>query len=382
MIHKSRIMIICLLAALSIPSIQAAHAQAVQTGSLADKAKKIDDLMNKYYERGLFQGSALVAMHGEVVYKKSFGLANMEWNIPNTTQTKYRIASLGKSFTAAIILQLMEEGRLDLHTPISKYLPAYRKDAAERVTIHHLLSHTSGVPSVPQEWKDHQYRHPYTVAELVELANQGDLEFEPGTKFSYSNNGYNLLGAIIQNLMGKPFAEVLQERILDRLGMSDTGLVLGHDRIIKHLAMGYNRLQGNKYENAPYMDKSFAVGAGGMYSTLDDMFKWDQALYGNELLSDNSKKLMFASGLGNAGYGWNVGRYVKADRSLHTLVTGAGGTSGFASVIFRLINDRHLIVLLGNIRQIPQGQIASNITNILVDLPVNPIPPPTDSEPE
>lgn len=343
------------------------------------KIRRIDQLMHKNHALGQFQGAVLVAMRGEVIYRKAFGLANVEWNLPNTPQTKYRIASHGKGFTAVLIMQLVEQGLLDLHTPIARYLPAYRKDNGQKITLHHLLSHTSGIPGVPQEWIDTNYRNPYTLAQLVELANQAQLQFEPGTKFVYCNNGYNLLAAIIENVTGKTYVQVLHDRILDPLGMADTGLVK-HRPILKGRAANYDRMFWGAQVNAEYMDETFAVGAGGMYSTVDDMFKWDRALHGETLLSQKSKQIMYTPGLSNSGYGCAIGRYVKGDGSTHTFVIAMGGTNGAASVSFRLLDDEHFIVALGNIRQIPQGRLASNITNILVDIPVNPIPKPLDNK--
>lgn len=351
-----------------------------QESSKAAKIREIGKVLETYHEYGQFQGAALVGLHGEVIYRKGFGLANLEWGIPNTPETRYSIASHGKAFTAVLIMQLVEKKELDLHVPIAKYLPAYRKDNAEKVTIHHLLRHTSGVPGVPSEWSETQNRNPYTLDRLVELANLGELEFEPGTRFAYSNNGYNLLAAIIERVTGQTYEQVLQERILDPLGMKDTGLVK-HQPILARRASNYNRLFWGELLNAPYMDESFAVGAGGMYSTVDDMFKWDQALRSDKLLSPASRELLFTPGLGDAGYGWGVGIYTTGgDGNPNTLVYGFGGTNGAASVTYRLIEDNHLIVLLGNIRQVPQARIASNLTNILVDVPLNPISPPRDEE--
>ncbi len=347
-----------------------------QESSKAAKIREIGKVLETYHEYGQFQGAALVALHGEVIYRKGIGLANVEWGIPNTPETRYSIASHGKAFTAVLIMQLVEKKELDLHVPIAKYLPAYRKDNAEKVTIHHLLRHTSGVPGVPSEWSETQNRNPYTLDRLVELANLGELEFEPETRFAYSNNGYNLLAAIIERVTGQTYEQVLQERILDPLGMKDTGLVK-HQPIVARRASNYNRLFWGELVNAPYMDESFAVGAGGMYSTVDDMFKWDQALRSDRLLSPASRELLFTPGLGDAGYGWGVGTYTTAgDGNPNTLVYGFGGTNGAASVTYRLIEDNHLIVLLGNIRQVPRQEIVTNLTRVLVGLPVTPLAPP------
>ncbi len=365
---------VALLFACSITLGQPTIQDASNDEHLAAKSQRINELLDLYHDNGQFQGTAIVAVDGDVIFRKSFGLANIEWDIPNTPDTKFHIASHGKQFTAAIILQLAEENLLDLRAPLSRYIPEFRKDIADRITIHHLLTHTSGMARVAPEWEESNYRDPFTLDDAIRLANKLELEFEPGARSSYSNLGFNLLGAIVQNVTNQPYEQVLHERILRPLGMHDTGLVK-RGPILKHHASNYNRLLWGEFVNAPYQDESFAVGAGGLYSTVDDMLKWHEGLFGDRVLTQESKALMFQRHIDNNGYGCGVGAYVKGDGSgPHTLVFGMGGTSGAASVSFRLVEDRISIILLGNIRQIPQGQIASNITNILVDIPVNPIP--------
>lgn len=365
---------VALLFASSITVGRSAIQDASDHEQLAAKTQRISDLLDLYYDNGQFQGTAIVAVDGDVIFRKSFGLANIEWDIPNTPDTKYHIASHGKQFTAAIILQLAEENLLGLQAPISRYIPEFRKDIADRITIQHLLSHTSGMPRVAPEWEESQYRDPFTLDDAIKLANKLELEFEPGARSSYSNLGFSLLAAIVQNVTNQPYEQVLHERILRPLGMHDTGLVK-QGPILKHHASNYNRLLWGEFVNAPYMDESFAIGAGGLYSTVDDMLKWHEGLFGDVVLTQESKALMFARHFDSNGYGCAVGAYVKGDGSgSNTLVFGMGGTSGAASVSFRLVDDRISIILLGNIRQIPQGRIASNITNILVDISLNPIP--------
>ncbi len=345
--------------------------------ALSGPAARIHDVLQDYHEHARFQGSALVATNGEVIYREGFGPANAELGIPNATGTRHRIASLSKSFTAAIVLQLVGEGTLDLDAAIAHYLPAYRRDHAEQITLHHLLSHTSGIRSEPQDWLDNRYRRPYTLDDLVELANVEGLQFPPGSRYRYSNNAYNLLAAIIERKTGQSFDTVLRERILDPLGMHDTGLV-GPDAVSLHCATGYNQLMWGELERAPNRDESYAVGAGGMYSTVDDLYRWNQALWGNTVLSETSRTRMFTPGLGNAGYGWAIGTYTGADGRLNTLVYSYGATGGAASINLRLIEDRHLIILLGNIRQIPHTELATTLANAVIGTPVTPMTPPLE----
>lgn len=350
--------------------------QSVAAQDASRIANKIDEILTAYHKYGMFQGAVLVTMNGEVIYRKAFGFANMEWQIPNTPETKFTIASLGKAFTAAMVLQLVEEGRLKLEDPLSKHLSTYRKDIGNKVTIHHLLSHTAGIPWGPDNWPDEKFAKHYTLDDLVDIANQEDLAFEPGTQFLYCNSCYNLLGALLEEITGNTFEAELQRRILDPAGMKNTGLV-EHNPILENRAAGYNRLATGEFVNAPLQDQSYAKGAGGMYSTVDDLYKWDQALYQDKILSSKSRELMFTSYLKNSGYGWGVGVYVKKGvEGRRKMAFGFGGTRGFASLMARFLDDRYFIVALGNMRPIPQGQIGNNIWNTILGFDEEPPPPP------
>src|SRR5436305_8211543 len=235
-----------------------------------DKASKIDQLMSLYNKYGQFNGSALVADNGQVILHKGYGLANMEWNIPNTADTKFRLGSVTKQFTATLILQLVEQGKIKLDGKLIDYLPDYRKDTGVKVTIHNLLSHTSGIPSYTSlpGFFQNVSRNPFAVNDFIKTYASGDLEFEPGTKFVYSNSGYFLLGAIIEKVAGKPYEQVLKENIFDPLGMKDSGY--DHwETILSKRAIGYTQTPRG-YETAPYLDMSIPYAAGSLYSTVED----------------------------------------------------------------------------------------------------------------
>src|SRR5436190_989355 len=271
-----------------------------------DKARQIDELVSVYNKYGQFNGSALVAEHGNVILKKGYGLANMEWNIPNEPDTKFRLGSITKQFTATLILQLAEQGKLKLDGKVSDYLDSYRKDTGGKVTIHNLLSHTSGIPNytASQGFFQNVSRNPYGVADFIKQYASGDLEFEPGTKFNYSNSGYFLLGAIIEKVTGKPYEQVLKENIFDPVGMKNTGYD-HYDQVINKRAAGYIKTpQG--YRNAPYLDMTIPYSAGSLYSTVEDLYLWDQALRGDKLLSAKSKEAMFHPNLSEYGYGFVI----------------------------------------------------------------------------
>lgn len=299
---------------------------------------RIDEVMKTYVDQGRFQGSALIALDGRVVYRKAFGKADIEGDVDNTPETRHGIGSLSKAFTAAIILQMVDEGRLDLQTPVSAYLPSLGPEYAERVTLHHLLTRLSG-------------------------------------RRIDSDTRYSVVAAVIEQQEGKPFGTVLRERILDPLDMPDTGLVSnGPDPAGR--STSYNRLSWGDIERTPQADESFATGAGGMYSTVDDLYRWNRALDGRTLLSPTSRTRMFTPGEGTEGYGWRVAAFTPDGGTERPLVYSYSGVRGPASVTLRLAEDGHLVILLGNIRQVPLADLATNLAKVLVGAPVTPAPPP------
>ena len=346
---------------------------ALQTSAFAqDKAAKIDQMISLYQKYGQFNGSALVADNGKVIYKKGVGLANMEWNIPNAPDTKFRLGSITKQFTATLILQLVEQGKIKLDGKLIDYLPDYRKDTGAKVTIHNLLSHTSGIPSytsLPGFFQDVS-RNPFKVDDFIKKYASGDLEFEPGTKFVYDNSGYFLLGAIIEKVTGKPYEQVLKENIFDPLGMKNSG----YDHwgtIISQRATGYSR-SARGFQTAPYLDMSIPYAAGSLYSTVEDLYLWDQALYGEKILSAKSKELIFKPNLNNYGYGFVITKATLAPptKLAVPVIQHNGGINGFNTTIVRMTNDKRLIVLLDNAED---GQhldkIALGIMSVLYDQP-------------
>jgi len=314
-----------------------------------ERARQVDELINAYHQLDQFHGSALVAEGGVVILKRGYGLANREFGIPNTPDTKFRLGSITKQFTAVLVLQLIEQGKLKLEGKISDYLPEYPKKTGERVTIHQLLNHTSGIPSYtgfPEMFTKHS-RNPFTPLELTRLFWEKELEFEPGSRFAYNNSGYHLLGVLIEKVTGQPYEKVLQERILSPLGMKDTGYD-HHDTILPKRASGYRPVLDG-YLNAAYLDMSIPFSAGALYSTVEDLYLWDQALYTDKLLTPPSKERMFQPGLSNYGYAWFIDQATipGSDQKVPRIAHG-GGIYGFNTLLTRLPGQRHLIILLSN----------------------------------
>lgn len=334
------------------------------------KSEQLDKLLNQYLEYNQFNGSVLVADQGKIVYKKGFGMANMEWNIPNTSTTKHRLGSVSKQFTAMLILQLVADGKLDLQKPISTYLPDYPKKNGDIITTHHLLTHSSGIPnytSLPSFFEN-KSRNPYSPSEFIETFKDLDLDFVPGEQFSYSNSGYFLLGLLIEELTGKTYEQMLHDNIFKPLGMINSGYD-NHADILKERATGYEK-NGRAFVNSSYLDMSIPYAAGSLYSTTEDMYLWDKSLYTSTLISKKYMDLFFKPHIPAFGahyaYGWIVGKEVIGNTTDSIAVMShGGGINGFNTLISRSPSDKSLVVLLNNTGGAPLNEITRAIRGIM-----------------
>jgi CubicO group peptidase (beta-lactamase class C family) len=338
------------------------------------KEQDITKLIDTYTDYKTFNGSVLVAENGNVIYKKGFGFANMEWDIPNAPNTKHRLGSITKQFTAMLVLQLAEQGKIDLQAPVSKYIPDYPKASGDKITIHHLLTHTSGIPNYTSfpGFFENDSRDPYTPTEFIKTFSEMDLDFKPGEKFSYSNSAYFLLGVLIEKVSGKSYEQMLQENIFTPLNMKDSGFD-HHATILKNRATGYEK-NGGEFMNSRYLDMSIPYAAGSLYSTVEDLYLWDQALYTDKLLPKASMGLFFGEHTeawgGYYGYGWAIGSAPigNTEERIATISHG-GGINGFNTLIARSPSDESLIVLLNNTGGAPLNDMAKAIRGILYDKP-------------
>lgn len=341
---------------------------------------ELEKLIGTYAEYGEFNGAVLVAEEGKVIYQKGYGLANMEWEIPNQTDTKFRIGSITKQFTAMLIVQLAAENKLDLHTPISTYLPDYPKENGDRITLHHLLTHTAGVPNsydspIPKVKKpDLIIPDNYAPKDLVEVFSSLPLDFSPGEKFSYSNSGYVVLGYLIEVITQKSFAEVLEEKILTPLKMKNTGIEK-HRPLTNNRASGYFQSWG-MYYNANYIDMSSVFTAGAIYSTVEDLFIWDQALHTEQLLPKAYLDQIFTQHIpdpdygGYYGYGWSLVEKSMGNSADKIQTIGHDGViDGFCAIFTRIPSSKTSIILLSNIRRSPLNAMTKGIMGILYDKP-------------
>lgn len=329
---------------------------------------KINELVSLYAEYDGFNGSVLVAHEGKIIYKKGFGLANMEWDIPNQTDTKFMIASITKQFTAMLIIQLVAENKLDLHKPISTYLPDYPKENGDQITIHHLLTHSSGLGDAPNN--DKKYMKP---KDMVNQFAEVPLKFKPGERFSYSNGGYTLLGYIIETITEKTYEDVLKDKIFTPLNMKNSGFYK-HRPIIKNMSSGYNKSWGN-YFDIDYSDESSAYAAGAIYSTVEDLFLWNQALYSETLLPKKYLDLIFtkhieASFGGHYGYGWElVKKPIGNTLEMAETIGHSGTISGYCALQTIIPSSNSSIIFLNNTRRAFLNAMTTAITSILNDKP-------------
>jgi CubicO group peptidase (beta-lactamase class C family) len=310
-----------------------------------------------------FSGVILVAKDGKPVFRKAFGLANREWGIPNTPEGKFRLGSITKQFTATAILQLQEAGKLSVDDPIAKYYPD-APAAWKAVTLRHLLTHTSGIPSytaLPGFFIG-EARLDRTPQQIIELTRDKPLEFEPGTRFSYDNTGYIILGYVIEKVSGERYADYVAKHIFQPLGMASSGYDVS-ETIVPQRVAGYVRGSAG-FTNAPYLSMTEPYAAGSLYSTADDMLIWDHALYAARPLSAASLAAMFTDYGHGYGFGWEIGKLQG-----HRRVGHSGGVNGFVTHFDRYPDDRLTVIVLSNASDSPVERIAANLGAIYLGLP-------------
>jgi CubicO group peptidase (beta-lactamase class C family) len=313
---------------------------------------KINELMSAYAVNGQFNGTILVKKGDNIIYKNAFGLANREWNIPNTIDSKFLAGSIGKSITAFMTLILVNDGLIDLNATINKYIPDYSGPGKNKATIHQLLTHTSGIPdhgAIPNLSKK-LVRWTYNTDQYLELIKDLDLKFEPGTGFAYSGIAYNLLAVICEKVVKKDFADLLKERLFIPLGMDNSK----HD---KNLDIDFKRAYGYEYHllegymNPSYVDMSLIKGSGAVLTTVEDLARFNNECFDkHKLLSEDLYKKMFTRYVKDwqyYGYGWWItDRAVGSDTLM--LISHGGSTDGYKAYSTRVLNDSVDIILLQN----------------------------------
>jgi CubicO group peptidase (beta-lactamase class C family)/pimeloyl-ACP methyl ester carboxylesterase len=321
---------------------------------------KADSYLSKLTKARLFSGSVLIARNGKVLLSQGYGEADREKHLVNTAQTKFRIGSLTKQFTAMAILILQKKDKLNVHDRICTYL-SNCPTSWQAITIHQLLTHTSGIPEFTQipDFLTTQGL-PSSPTQTIARFKDNPLDFQPGKKFSYSSSGYVLLGAIIERASGATYEAFIRDNIFVPLQMVNSG----YDHNNGDLAVGY---RDQTIVPADFIDMSIPYAAGGLYSTVEDLYRWDQALYTDILIPKSLRDMMFtpfvltsARSRLRYGYGWGIGK-----EGNHLVVSHEAAINGFHSVIARYPNDKSVIIILGNRQDMDLFEMRTQIAKIV-----------------
>jgi len=317
----------------------------------------VDNELIKLNKERLFNGSVLVAKNGKIIYQKNVGFADIEHRVSIKTDTRFELASISKTFTAILILQLVKSGKIKLDAKVSDYIPTFTGNDSGQITIHHLLSHTSGIQDFVGLNCDFAS---WTEKEFLEGLQRTAINFKPGTQFQYASSTYILLRFIIEKVTGKTYEANLREHILKVAGMTNSGIIHNHD-ILADRALGYVNA-GENYQNAlPIANHEIFIGASSIYSTGQDLLKFDQALYTEKLLGQKEKELMVTIVQPPYGYGWFI-----SDDSLNGKILSHGGDIfGFTSLIERRLKDKIVIIILGNLQGIDREKIVKILDKTL-----------------
>ncbi|MRW90488.1 serine hydrolase [Duganella sp. FT80W] len=308
----------------------------------AQDVKRLEAVVDAFVASNQFSGSVLVAKGDQVLLDKGYGAANVEWNIANAPDTKFRLGSVTKQFTAVSVLLLQERGKLKVSDPVSKYVPDL-PPAWSAITIAQLLHHTSGIPNFTAQ-KEYLGIEPFSKkpAEILVMVRDMPLRFTSGSRFDYSNSGYVLLGQLIEQVSGESYGEFVRKNIFEPLAMRDSGYDW-NATILPHRAAGYER-NAKGLANAGFINMSIPHAAGALYSTTGDLLRWNRGLYEGKLLKPESLAEMLTPGLQNYGYGVSV-----LETSAGTMVQHAGAVRGFSTTLSYRLKDKVSVIALSNV---------------------------------
>lgn len=357
--------------------LQAPLSQAQHTNNLipsavstAPSTQRLDQIAKAYYRADQPGATVIVVKDGKVLLRSAYGVANLSTKEALQADHVMRLGSITKQFTAVAILQLIEAGKMALNDPVTKFFPDYPA-SGKRITIEHLLTHTSGIPSytgkpgfMAKSMTD------MSVSEMVDSFKNDALEFEPGTAYKYNNSGYFLLGAIIEKVSGDTYANYVAKHIFTPLGMNNTAHE-GHERSQQARAQGYSQL-GEVFDLSMKISMTQPYAAGSIASTVDDLAKWDAAITAGKLLTADSWQRAFTSYKlkngqdTNYAYGWGVGQFEG-----QTMLSHGGGIPGFSTYALRLPKDKVFVAVLHNAdRGLPQPEmIAMRLASAAIGKP-------------
>jgi len=337
--------------------------------SAKSSSKQMDALLNDLFEKNGPGGVALVVKDGKTVYRKAFGMANLELGIKMKPDHIFRIGSITKQFTASAILKLVEEGKIKLDANITEYIEDYPTHG-HTITIEQLLNHTSGIKSYTSmpKWDNEERKRDFTPAELVDYFKNEPMDFAPGEKFRYNNSGYILLGHIIELVSGKNYEEYIQDNFFTPLNMNSSSYG-SSSRIIKNRAYGYDKNE-ETYINAPFLSMTQPYSAGSLLSTVDDLHLWYKAVMTDNVINkENRRKAHSRSKLNNGeefdyGYGWSIGNVQGSP-----VVEHGGGINGFLTSSIMLHEENVFVTIFSNCNCNYPGETARKIAAIAIGKP-------------
>ncbi len=327
----------------------------------------IDKLISDVYKPGEPGAALLIAEKGKVVYRKAFGMADLELNVPMKPEMVFEIGSMTKQMTAVAVLMLMEEGKLSLQDEITKYIPDYPVQG-HKITIHHLLTHTSGIKSYTsmQEWQP-LWRNDMTPEEMIDLFKNQPMDFAPGEHYLYNNSAYFMLGYVIEKASGMSYGKFLKERIFKPLKMNNS-YYGSHEQIIQGRASGYQKKED--FVNAEYLSLTQPYAAGSVMSNVDDLLTWQMAVRDNKLVKKETMQLAFTDYRLNDGkpihygYGWGLN-----DINGSPTIEHSGGIFGYTTNGIWLPEEDVYVVMLTNRDDIGPGDISTRVAAIAIGKP-------------
>jgi CubicO group peptidase (beta-lactamase class C family) len=351
------------------------------TTALADTLSRVEEFVRAEMAREKVPGVAVAVVdHGKVVMAEGYGRANVEHNVPVRPETVFQSGSLGKQFTAATVMTLVEEGKLALDDPIAKYFPE-APPAFRAITVRHLLTHTSGIPDYTEGTID--LRRDYTEDELARMAFGLELEFAPGSRWNYSNTGYLMLGVLVRRVSGRFYGDILRERVFAPLGMK-TARIISEEDIVPNRAAGY-RLVGGELKNQEWVAPKLNTTAdGSLYFTVLDLIAWEKGLRVRAVLKPESWAAIFQPVRLNSGRTYPYGFGWVVDQAAGQSVVGHGGSwQGFRTQITRYLGNDLTIVVLANLAEADPDRFVSGIAAIFDPKLAPPAPGPiADRDPE
>jgi CubicO group peptidase (beta-lactamase class C family) len=340
-------------------------AQSTKPGAIDPAATKerLDTVAKSYTTGNAFMGAVLVVEGDRTLLDKGYGMADLEWNIPDAPDVKFRLGSLTKQFTAALVLLLQQDGKLQIQDPLNKYLPE-APPSWDKITLADLLGHTSGIPNFTGDKAFRAWSlSPHTPTEEIAFFRDKPLDFDPGSKFAYSNSNFEVLGAVIEKVSGRRYGDLLRERIFDPLGMKDSGLDTD-DLVLPKRASGYSPSK-NGLANARSESMTVPWAAGSIYSTTGDLLRWEHGLFGGKILNEASLKAMTTAGKGDYGFGV----FVKQQDGLKVVEHG-GAIEGFNTYLSYIPERQIAVVVLSNVNGPAPDAMAPQLLDVVLGKPV------------